>query len=66
MIHRKPVVPNNRSIKTLMSEFNTPRVFANQNRNAGRQLASVRTISGRGRSMDGTSGGPTRVGRKRG
>ena len=49
-----------------MSEFKVPGAFANQNRNAGRQLASVRTISGRGRSVDGSSGGPTRVGKKRG
>lgn len=48
-----------------MGEFKVSGAFANTGRNATRQLASVRTISGRGRSMDGASGGGNRVGRTR-
>jgi hypothetical protein len=63
MINRKPLVPNNRSINTLTGQFQAPKVFANQGRNAGKQLANVRTISGRGKNMGDGSGGGRIVGR---
>ena len=64
MLKRKLLSPNNRKPKKLIGELKRAGAFSNANRNAGRELASVRTISGRGRSVDGSTGGPTRVGKK--
>ena len=66
MVKRKPLSPNNRKPKQLIGEFKRTGAFSNSERNAGRELASVRTISGRGGIVDGSSGGGTRVGKKRG
>jgi hypothetical protein len=61
LISRKPVVPNNRSIKTLMGEFKAPRDFANQNRNSSRELASIRSWARRSQRQNGEGFGGGRV-----
>lgn len=64
MVTRKSLTVNNGAALKRTKLFQQSGLSATTNKNAGRQLASIRTFKGYGRPVDEGYGGGTRYGKK--